>query len=104
MITKNTFYLKGSLFLLELVVLLTTPLWLLMIAHYIFIPMPILFDSPSLVPTTKYPLLTFLSQIDLMVTLRNVFLMSLFFLQHIVMATLKFKILNKEIWKKFPFY
>lgn len=65
MIAKKTNFMSVSLIILEGIILLLTPIWLILAAHYFFYPMPNLFDFPSLVPTVKQPALMFWTQINL---------------------------------------
>jgi hypothetical protein len=61
MITQKTNLMSVSLIILEGIVLLLTPIWLILAGHYFFYPMPNLDDFPSLIPTVKQPPLMFWS-------------------------------------------
>lgn len=92
------------LILLQMLVLVLAPLWILKLTHYFTFPLPQLFSSPTLIPQPPYQTLTSLSEIDLMITIWNLSLFGLFFLQHILMARLAFKTLLSSIWYMFPTY
>lgn len=69
-------------------------LFMLMMLHYSLYPLPTIFSTPSLLLSpyikTSY--------------LYNTLLYSSFFVQHIVMALIIFKVSLKNIWRKYPLY
>lgn len=79
------------LFVLQIIFALS---YLFVFNHYVFMPVPNLISAPSLVasPYTKPAYLY------------NAAIYALFFVQHIVMALLIFKIKVSKIWAKFPLY
>lgn len=66
----------------------------LFMAHFTFKPIPSLFQSPSLLQ----------SPYTTPAYLYNACLYLLFFVQHVIMALLIFKIRLSQIWAKFPLY
>lgn len=69
-------------------------LFLIMMLHYTLYPLPKLFSTPSLL-LSPYMKTSYIY---------NAFLYSLFFVQHVVMALIMFKVFLKEIWIKYPLY
>ena len=90
----------------QLIVLALAPVWVLKLVHYFSYPTPVLFQSSSLIPQLQYHKQTLQSfnDVDFSHTLANVLLFALFFLQHILMARLNFKIQCQKIWPNFPVY
>ena len=66
----------------------------ILIIHYTCFPIPVLFNSLSLLSSNETN----------QHYLYNSFLYSLFFIQHIGMALLSFKIKLLNIWNKYPLY
>lgn len=66
----------------------------LLMFHYLFMPIPLLFSSPSLLASqhheTSY--------------IFNAFMYSLFFVQHVGMALIIFKTSLETAWSKYPLY
>jgi hypothetical protein len=50
MIVKLTPILRAKLLILQIILIILSPIWILAVAHYLIYPLPYLFSSPSVVP------------------------------------------------------
>ena len=68
----------------------------ILVAHYTILPLPFLFSAPSLsLSASPYTKPSYLY---------NTSLYSLFFVQHVGMAMIKFKLVSKNMYNKYPLF
>lgn len=96
--------LKIKLIISQLALVVLAPVWILKVNHYFFFPMMSVFGSPTLIPTLGQAEIYLNGGVSLLRTVGNLALFGVFFLQHIVMASMKFKIWSGRRWGNFHVY
>ena len=89
---------------LQAFIMFLLPFWLLKLAHYFFIPLPYMFHSPSMIPSEITYRIDRWDEVNFYQTALNISTFLIFWVQHIIMASLAFKKFFTKIWWPFPFY